>query len=389
MQRILKTIEYRPSVLMSRVLSTGALLIVAILYYSSLITQLSLAQGLIIEEEGTLMDVYTSFADGIIPGDSGMYVPPTDSDIKQMRQLLAMVVNSIRTNDTVSLTESSLEASRLGCELARLTNKKKGTVYYILREAAGRNRGWGLYIFRAGNGSSDLVIEAPHPVYDLHTDNIAILAFEKSKARAFLLAGSHRNANPDGSADVSHSPKSIFQLVHEVVTDRSTIVINIHGFSLTNQPGYPQIVLSSGDGKETLPVIEISSILETENFTIGVVNGENLKELEAANDIQGKYTNSIGAGFIHMELESSLRKSPSQYKKVIAAITEFDSRYLKKTGSEKFPIVISNLPDTDSKHSGKSFLNQLEQEFNYYLAATLVMVGGFIMLFIERRKSKI
>ncbi len=357
----MKAIKDRLLAIQSRALPAGILLLAAILFFSFVGPQPVLAQGLIHEENGTLVDFVTSFSSRTIPEDSEMYVPPNDTDLNRMLQLVSLVITSAGTNDAAKLSEFSFEASRQGFDLIKLTNEKTGIAYYVLRETAGQNRGWGLYIFRAGSGSRDLVIEAPHPVDDLHTDRIGIMAFSESKAKAFLMAGTHRQANRDGSSDAAHSPRSIFEVVHETVTKNSTTIIQVHGFTLTKEPGYPQIVLSSGDGVATSPVSELSSILKAKSFTTRIANGRTLKELEAATNVQGKYANSINATFIHMELESSIRENPPEYKKVVAAISEFASRYVKETEIERFP-------------------NLLRWELWYYVIAFLVITGALIML---------
>ncbi len=343
-------------------------LLVITLFFSFSGSHPVLAQGSILVEKGTPADSVKSFADRIIPEDSEMYVPPNDTELDRMQHLISQVLISASTENAVSLSETSFEASRLGYELVKITNKKTGTIYYVLREGADQNKGWGLYIFRAGNNSSDMVIETPHPLYDLDTERIGILAFEKSGARAFLLAGAHRNANLDGSADVAHSPRSMFQTVHESVAATSTTVIQIHGFTLVKNPGYPQIVLSS-IGADTSSVSQLSSILEARNFTTGIANGGNLKELEGINNIQGKYASTTGATFIHMELESSIRNYPSRYGKVVAAISEFGSRDEKKPEVNRFSIILG-------------------QDIWYYLIPALVMTGAFAMLLFERRNLK-
>lgn len=357
----MKAIKDCALIMQSRALPAGFPLLVAILFFSSVELQPVLAQGSIQEENGTLVDFVTSFSARIIPDDSEMYVPPSDTDLNRMRQLASLIMISAGTNDAANLSESSLEASRLGYDLTKLTNEKTGIAYYILRETTGKNRGWGLYIFRAGGGSRDLVIEAPHPVDDLRTDRIGIMAFSESKARAFLVAGTHRKANRDGSSDAAHSPHSIFEAVHEAVTKSSTTVIQVHGFTLAKEPGYPQVVLSSGDEVAASPVSELSSILKAKGLTTEISGGGALKELEAATNAQGKYANSIGATFIHIELESSVREDPSKYRKVVSAISEFASRYIKKFDAEEFS-------------------DQLKPGLWYYMAAALVIAVVLIML---------
>lgn len=355
----MKAIKGWALIIQSRALPAG--LLVAILFFTSVELQPVLAQGLIQEENGTLVDFVASFSARIIPDDSEMYVPPNDTDLNRMQQLVFLVMTSASTNDAVNLSESLLEASRLGYDLIKLTNEKTGIAYYVLRETAGKNRGWGLYIFRAGVGSRDLVIEAPHPVDDLYTDRIGIMAFSKSKAKVFLMAGARREANRDGSSDAAHSSHSIFEVVHETVTKNSTTIIQVHGFTLIKNPGYPQIVLSSGDGLATSPVSELSSILKAKGLTTEISGGGALKKLEAATNVQGKYTNSIGATFIHIELESSVREDSSKYRKVVSAISEFASRDVKKLEVERLS-------------------EQLIRGLWYYIAAALIIAGALIIL---------
>ncbi len=358
----MKAIEDWALIMQSRALPARFLLLIAILFFYPIEIQPVLAQGLIHEENGTLVDFVASSSARIIPDNSGMYIPPGDTDLNRMWQLTFLVMTSAGTNDAANLSRSSIEASRLGYDLIKFTNEKTGTVYYVLRETAGKNRGWGLYIFRAG-GSRDLVIEVPHPVDDLHTDRIGIMAFTKSKARVFLMAGAHRKANRDGSSDAAHSPKSIFEAVHETVTKNTTTVIQVHGFTLTKEPGYPQIVLSSGNGSATSPVSELSSILKAKGLTTEISSGRTLKELEAATNVQGKYANSIGATFIHMELESSVRKNSYNYRKVVSAIGEFASRYVQKPQIE-----------------GLSWQLKWGLWYWYYIAAALIIAGALIIL---------
>ncbi len=336
------------------------LLIMVILFFSFIDVQP--AHGLIQEENGTLADFVASFNTRIIPEDSETYIPPGDVDLNQMRQLVTLVMISISNNDTANLSRSASEASSLGYEIIKLTDGK--TEYYVLQEVAGQNRGWGLYIFRTGSGNRDLVIEVPHPADDLYTNRIGIIAFTRSKAKAFLMSGAHRRTNRDMSSDVAHSTTSIFQAVHETVTGSSTTVIQIHGFTLIKEPGYPQIVLSLGDGVATSPVRKLSSILKAKGFTTGIANEGNLKELEAATNTQGKYANNIGAVFIHMELESSIREHPVEYKKVVSAIREFASRYVKEEAGSSSNKLMQNL---------------------WYMASVLITAGVFIMILLYRR----
>jgi hypothetical protein len=72
--------------------------------------------------------------------------------------------------------------------------------YCVLYETADANldgkvdKGWGTFItYNASNKA--LVIQSPHPVFDMTTENEAITVFKETRARAFLLMGAHRNAS--------------------------------------------------------------------------------------------------------------------------------------------------------------------------------------------------
>ena len=88
----MKTINERALIIQLWTLHAGILLILAILFFSSIDAQPVLAQGLIQEENGTLADLVTSFNTKIIPEDSEMYIPPNETNLNQMRQLVSLVM---------------------------------------------------------------------------------------------------------------------------------------------------------------------------------------------------------------------------------------------------------------------------------------------------------
>lgn len=131
----------------------------------------------------------------------------------------------------------------------------------ILRERSPISTGWGTYVFRQGE-SRDLVIEVPHPIADEITRNEGVTMFRELKARALLVAGTHRCANggfalcggttiacgqvePYRESDVAHATRTMFQAAHQALVpcEGSTVAIQLHGNSLHT---CPDLFISNG-----------------------------------------------------------------------------------------------------------------------------------------------
>jgi hypothetical protein len=186
---------------------------------------------------------------------------------------------------------------------------------YLLREQKPIQKGWGLYAFRAGS-TSNIIIEAPHPLYDRRTPTVAMDVYRALDARALLIAGAHRNANQDGSADAAHAPESIFQSVHKSLVREiqsesgDAIILQIHGFHSSKHEGYPQVVFGLGKNAQKNEVAlaeRIKDALAEQGIAAGICTGKDFQDLCAETNIQSSVTNE--GAFIHMELDEKLRKN--------------------------------------------------------------------------------
>ncbi|MBI5563777.1 MAG: hypothetical protein HY870_02705 [Chloroflexi bacterium] len=91
-------------------------------------------------------------------------------------------------------------------ELARYADRgEDGAESWLLRELSPIRKGWGLYAFRV-QAAYDVIVEEPHPLADADTPAIAAAIYRLLYARTLLIAGAHRGADADGSADVAHEP---------------------------------------------------------------------------------------------------------------------------------------------------------------------------------------
>lgn len=198
---------------------------------------------------------------------------------------------------------------------------------YLLREQRPIQKGWGLYAFRL-DSTSNIIIESPHPLYDRNTPSIAMDIYRALDARALMIAGAHRKANKDGSADVAHAPESIFQSVHLALSREiraesgEVIILQIHGFHTSQHEGYPQVVFGLGKTAQTDAVAlaqRIKEALSQQGISAGICTGNEseLQDLCAETNTQGATTKE--GAFIHIELDEKLRKD---YRAFVTALVE-------------------------------------------------------------------
>ncbi len=231
---------------------------------------------------------------------SNLFVPPTNAEMKDFAALWrAMAQGSAAKH--ISL------AKQHGFEVLAYTDRGDGNATSILlREKKPVRRGWGLFARRTAPQNA-IIIEVPHPIFDTGTPAVGLDLFRALNAAALLVAGSHRHANADGSADAAHSPQTVFYAIHTAATtDLSAVVLQIHGFAAVHHPGYPQIVLGGNrsPASETLAAA-LAESLQNAGLSVGVCGNGQWKKLCGTRNIEGE---SMPNGtFIHIELDESVR----------------------------------------------------------------------------------
>ncbi len=174
---------------------------------------------------------------------------------------------------------AALEAAAAGDAAA--ARKHAGEAgYAVLEKAEGGRRfllltesdraGIGPAVAIVANPARDLVIEAPHPIVDRHTDRQAAVLFLALGARALVIAGANRCAaraespcsgrtrvcgdgnKPYRASDPAHNPATLFHVAHRVFARRwpQSVVLQPHGFSNKGSPVW--FVISDGS-KEKRP----------------------------------------------------------------------------------------------------------------------------------------
>ena len=253
--------------------------------------------------------------------ESESYVPPTQEEQADFGELTSVIVE----NDLARAVELAVKNNyQINYYVDRGDNY---AVSYLLREQRPIQKGWGLYAFRL-DSKSNIIVEAPHPLYDKKTPNVALDIYRALDARALLIAGAQRNANHDGSADVAHASESIFQSVHLALSHEiqtaagDVIILQIHGFHASKHEGYPQVVF--GLGEKPLPgevavAQKIEDALTKRGISSDICTGveSNLMDLCAKTNMQGLTTKA--GTFIHLELDEKIRQNDEAF---IAALVE-------------------------------------------------------------------
>lgn len=221
--------------------------------------------------------------------------------------------------------------------------------YLMLRENAPVSVGWGTYVLKTDGVFRDVIIEVPHPRYDLLTDEQAVEIFRQINAYALLMAGTHRCANSgyspcDGSttacnegapepyreSDVSHAVRTMFQVSHRVLVEcgGNTVAVQLHGNSDSTCPALfiSNTTCTPGEWTSRLYTTAASACSE-DGFSVDIADCVDPEcSLTGSANLQGRHSNgcsisgfdpcdtpasspSIPEAFIHLEQRLALRQN--------------------------------------------------------------------------------
>lgn len=251
------------------------------------------------------------------PGSEG-FVKPGNQDMAAFDEL----TNEIETG---LLEPATSLAATYGFELVEYTDRgDENAKSYLLREEKPVERGWGLFVFRT-EPTNNLIIEAPHPLFDNGTPQLALLVYRTLSAQALLIAGAHRDANADGTADAAHNPQTVFQAVHEnLIRSTNPTVLQIHGFATDKHPGYPQIVLGSDQANASNLLATLSTAFTQSGLTVGICDGGSWTALCGETNVQAS---SMSDGvFIHLELDETVRNNPQIFVEALRRVFSEENR---------------------------------------------------------------
>jgi hypothetical protein len=281
-----------------------------------------------------------------MPGrDENDYQDPSSAQFSSWKDLIHTLLNKDYS------TAFSLAAS-FSYDLIELNEGSEK--YYILQKKEGSLNYWGTYIFNP-NSCRNIVIQSPHPKYDLNTGKQGAYLLKYTGAIFYCLAGTHRcnsssvsncsgttsacgsTSGPYRISDMAHNDESIFQATTEAVKelDSTLVFIQLHGFGKTSTD--PYVIMSNGTRITPDPDYinllknELSAVDNVLTFKIAHLN-LSWNRLIAFTNVQGRYVNSGSdicshnadttyGTFIHIEQEKSrLRADSLKWDKMVQAI---------------------------------------------------------------------
>jgi hypothetical protein len=268
---------------------------------------------------------------------SNQYQPPTRNELQTFSDLANALLSQ-------NLEKAQKLAIDVGYKLVKWHDRaSQQTLLGSIEESDGKHfsRGWGSYFINP-SAQNNIFIESPHILFDRFTPEIAAKVFLLSGARGFLMAGAHRHANGTGTADVCDPIASVFQEVHKAWSRKGAKIWQIHGFADPTAKGFPEttkVVLSTGTGEVFQQVVRLEELLESRGYTSYVYNelsanhalnqklngelaGTTFSPLAATENVQGIYSNEIGANFLHIEIDSSIRFNQKKRERFARAIAD-------------------------------------------------------------------
>lgn len=261
--------------------------------------------------DGALTGVLDAWSARFPERDSEGYAAPAPADIHALRTAMEWITQGM-------IQEASASAASAGYEV-RTVSSSGGKIFVVTEGSDAEPRGWGTFFYRP-SATSEVIVEVTHPAADTDTETFGLALFQRVGARALLLAGAHRYANDDGTADVAHTSLSIFQALHSILATPSSIVIQPHGFEDGGRSDYfGDAVVSSGTAEPDQVTVSIAQSLERAGFDVCLYRGSRCSALAGTTNVQRR-TLPGGAEFTHIELALPLRQNGKLRAKALTAI---------------------------------------------------------------------
>lgn len=242
--------------------------------------------------------------------DSNAYQAPTEAEVVALESL----VEGLLLGDRNATADS---ADALGLEIVE-GRTSGGRAFTAIREQSGSRRGWGTVLY--SDTGQTVAIEIPHPKADRSTELLGTELFDRGEARILLIAGAHRDANDDGTADVAHVPTSFFQSAHTALVRNEWTTMQFHGFSVDLHPGITaDAVVSNGTIEPMASSTQLAADLQTASIEACAYRSDGCDQLGGTTNQQASTGGPDGL-FIHVELSDALRGTPGWIDAVVDAL---------------------------------------------------------------------
>jgi hypothetical protein len=188
-------------------------------------------------------------------------------------------------------------------------------------------RGWGFFLFDL-SAPIDLVIEAPHPVADSGSEQMAFAHWQKRRGALLMVAGAHKDSAA-ALANVSLQTNNVFHQLAASYASRKIGQIQWHVYSDATAPGLTQVI-SAGTGNAGAAVRRVSTELAAAGFAVGNAwdSSGSGTSLTAVTNVQGIDAAAKGATWIHIENNLTTAGDTAARAKVVQAVYGADAKHL-------------------------------------------------------------
>ncbi len=208
-------------------------------------------------------------------------------------------------------------------------NGPKG--HWLILEGEGKRRGAGYYLFRLGPLPNEMVLQAPHAIFDVHTDVIAKYIFVNYPVRAVFFCDWQRygwtgkQPNKDSDYDLAHNPDTLYQDLTALWAKRlpQTVFVQIHGFNQSSIRDHDtKMILSPGHRRKVGKYFDKMVTAFYQHFSPKQIAlyPSTIKVLGGTTNVQGKLIRKLGGQFIHIELSESVRNEMKKQPKSISTL---------------------------------------------------------------------
>ncbi|MEV0638793.1 hypothetical protein AB0I77_28400 [Streptomyces sp. NPDC050619] len=229
----------------------------------------------------------------------GDYTPPSDKE----RARLAEGVGHLLEGDA---TKAERLLASVGFGVTRLTDAASGRRYdEIAATRSGEGEHWGRLYLNA-DSAVRWNAQIPHPVADRDTELLGVRLLEDAPGGSLVLAGAHRRAGRDNSADVAHREDSVFHAIVVELQKRGVPGVQLHGFAKGPDRPYEAVVSTGAARRALAETTALADSLEADGLRV-CRSWSARCPLEGVTNVQGKSAERRHAKFVHVELAPSAR----------------------------------------------------------------------------------
>ncbi len=258
-----------------------------------------------------------AFVSDIPERGSGAYDPPIAGDLRTFGSAVSLL-----------LAGQVIGAGRLldplGYQVERFYDRQSQRRLVVVREVRAADgswpHGWGLFVFDL-QAASEMIVEVPHPLYDVKTPQVGVDLFDAAHAEALLVAGTHRYADADRGSDVAHADGSVFGEVNRRLADDRSVVVQPHGFDESEHAGDGDVVVSGGIAPPPAHVKVVGSGLTQAGFEVCVFGADAAcDDLGGTDNLQGRWVRRVEGLFLHIEISRTIRDDPEAVERLATVV---------------------------------------------------------------------